>query len=252
MGDYPDHTTLTQILGTEVTIPISIVAFTVTLDVDIVAQTVGDLNINIAASDITLNVDITAQTVGNLAVNIAAAVTLDIDIVAQTVGNLAVNLAASAITLDINIASTAVTLNVDITAATIGNLTIDIEAQSVAIYNPPDWASLQAKSVDLTGFAEVSGGGGEALIVTRNVTTGKTWVIYAWSMMLFQESGNIAGYIWNDTDNVTLAAGGGAQGFSVVLPKPVRVASGKNVDLNGMNYGTDSGYIYGCIYGYEE
>jgi len=230
MGDYPDHTTLTQILGTEITIPISIDAVTVTLDVDIVAQTVGDLNINIAASDITLS----------------------IDIVAQTVGDIAVNLAASDITLDINIKSAAVTLNVDITATTIGNLTIDIEAQSVAVYNPPDWASLQGDSVDLSGLVTPAAPNVEQLIATRNVTSGKTWVIYAYSIMLYDESGNIAGYIWNDTDNVVLAAGGGCQGFSVTLPKPVRVASGKNVDLYATQYGAENGSIYGCIYGYEE
>ena len=230
MSDYPDYTTLTQIVGTEVTIPISIESVAVTLDVDIVAQTVGDLDINLAASDITLNVDIAAQSIGNIAVNIAA----------------------SDITLDINIESSAVTLNVDITAQTIGNITIDIETQSVAVYNPPDWQGKLGNSVDLSGIVTSKAAGSQWLVATRNVTAGKTWVIYAFAAMLDAIGGNVSGFIWNDTDETVLACGGGANGFSVVLPKPARVAAGKNIDLYITHYGADVGNLYAIAWGYEE
>lgn len=67
---------LIQIAGCDITVPISIVACTIeTLPIDIVAQTIGNITIdiaaqslgniavNIAASAVTLNVDIVAQTV---------------------------------------------------------------------------------------------------------------------------------------------------------------------------------------------
>ena len=67
-------------------------AVNVTVNVDIVAQTVGNIN-----------VDIVAQTVGNLAVDIAAQTVgnISIDIAAQTVGNLNVDIKAQ--TVDLNI-----------------------------------------------------------------------------------------------------------------------------------------------------
>jgi hypothetical protein len=108
------------------------------------------LDINIAASAVTLNVDITAQSVGNLNVNIAAsAVTLDI------------NIASSAVTLNIKTAAgehvdtdivSSITLNVDVTAQSVGNIGIDIAAQSVGNIN----VDIAAQSVDIN--IKTSGG----------------------------------------------------------------------------------------------
>ena len=71
MNDYPDWTRLFYLTGTAITIPINIessditlevnIASAVTLDVDITAASVGQLDINLAAAAITLNVNLAAQ-----------------------------------------------------------------------------------------------------------------------------------------------------------------------------------------------
>jgi len=87
MSDRPDYQEEFIIVGSDIDIPVSIDAITVTLDVDIVAQSVGNIGI-----------DIIAQTVGNLAVNIAAsAVTVDVDISAQTVGDITIDITAQSV-----------------------------------------------------------------------------------------------------------------------------------------------------------
>ena len=252
MVDYPDYTSLTQIIGVSVTVPIEIEACDVTLDFNLTAADIMmpcDLQgayimmpVDIQAQYVDIDVDIVAQTVGDITV----------DINAQSIGNISVNLAASAITLSVNLAASAITLNVDVTAQTIGNLTIDITAQTVAVYNPPEWSGKQGISVDLTGVVAAIDPTTETLIATRNVTAGKTWVVHAFTVMVYEDSGNVAGYIWNDTDNVAVAAGGGTQGFLVTLPKPVRLAAGKNIDLLAIHHAVGVASIYGCIYGYEE
>jgi len=74
MGDYPDYTSLMQIIGTDITLPIDIKAVTVAhIDVDIAAQSVGNIAVAIAASTVTLNVAIASS-----------AVTLNVDVKAQT------------------------------------------------------------------------------------------------------------------------------------------------------------------------
>ena len=63
--------------------------------------------VDIQAQYVTLNIDIVAQTVGNIG----------IDIKAQTVGNINVNLAASDVTINVAVTGTA---NIQITAQTVG------------------------------------------------------------------------------------------------------------------------------------
>lgn len=208
MADYPDHTMLTQILGTEITIPITISGATVTLDVDIVAQSVGNI---------------------------------DIDIAAQSVGNLAVNIAAAAVTLD-----------VDVVAQTVGSITIDIEAQSVAVYNPPDWSGLQGDDVDLVGTYSAAGSGSTVVVASRTVTTGKTWVVYAFQAACDGAAGNILGWLWDNTDSVTLSACGGAQGFVAGLPKPILFTAGHVIQFKAIQFTGGNATIFGCVYGYEE
>jgi hypothetical protein len=80
MADYPDWTRLFHLVGTDITIPISIetsavilevnIASAVTLDVDITAQSVGTLDINLAAAAITLNVNLAAQS-ANISIKFA-------------------------------------------------------------------------------------------------------------------------------------------------------------------------------------
>ena len=90
------------------------------------------LDIDIIGAELTLNIDIVAQSVGNISVDIAAQAigNLTIDIAAQSVGNLSINLAASAITLDINIATSAVTLDMNI-ATCAATLDISVTAQEI-------------------------------------------------------------------------------------------------------------------------
>lgn len=84
MPDYPDWTRLFHLVGTNITIPISIDASNVTLPISIDAVTVPinvtiasqwfDVDVNIAASEVTIDVNITA-----------AAVTLNINFADQSV-----------------------------------------------------------------------------------------------------------------------------------------------------------------------
>ncbi|MEM2567330.1 MAG: hypothetical protein QXH20_02520 [Candidatus Bathyarchaeia archaeon] len=137
-----------------VTLPINIVAQTITtLAVDIKAQSAGNLNVNIAASAATLNVNILSQSVSisvktaanehvdtdivssvTLPINIVAQTitTLGVDIKAQSVGNLNVNIVASAVTLNVAIQSTAVTLPVSIQSSAV-TFNVNIVSQAVDI-----------------------------------------------------------------------------------------------------------------------
>lgn len=135
MGDYPDHTTLMQVIGSDVMIPIDIQAGYIMVPIDIQAQYV------------TLEIDIVAQTVGNIAIDIAA----------QTVGNLAVNIAASAVTLNMNLQSSSITLNVNVTNATInvaGSVSIT-GTPSVTISGTPT-VTVSSGTVTISGTADVN------------------------------------------------------------------------------------------------
>lgn len=147
-----------------------------TLGTDIVAQTLGDLNIDVAAQSVgnllmdiaaqsvgNLDIDVAAQTIGNLSVDLVAQSvgTLDIDVVAQTIGNMQVDIAAASITA----------LDVDIEAQTIGNLAIDISAQTVdRMYILP-----QAPSGATTIFK--SGTAASSTVILHTVTAGKTFYL---------------------------------------------------------------------------
>lgn len=77
------------------TFPVALIMADIMMPVDIQAQYV------------TLDVDITAQSIGNISIDIAA----------QTIGNLDVNIAASEVTINVAVTGTA---NIDITAQTVG------------------------------------------------------------------------------------------------------------------------------------
>lgn len=242
MSDYPDYTTLLQLIGTDIMVPIDIQgayimmpidiqAQYVTLEMDIVAQTVGNISIDIAA-----------QTIGNINIDIAAsAITLDvnlksqtaninIDIAAQTAGNLAVNITASDVTLNMNLEASAITLN------------IDMHTQSVGIYLQPEWAAKEGIDKDITG---IYGGGG--YIIDYTVPAGKELRIFDF------------GYA-DDIDEpisvilqcgvTALAACGGSLGASFSLTKPKIFEAGERARLN-LNIGGWSGEVRGFLGGYE-
>ena len=112
------------------TLSVNIVACAATLNVNILSQSVT-VNVKTAVgehvdtdivSSVTLPINIVAQTITTLAV----------DIKAQTVGNLNVNIAASAVTLDVAIQSTAVTLPVSIQSSAV-TFNVNIVSQAVDI-----------------------------------------------------------------------------------------------------------------------
>ena len=76
MADYPDYTSLMQIIGSDIMVPIDIQGAYIMMPVDLQAQY------------ITLEIDIVAQTVGNLAVDINAQTieNIDIELNAQSIG----------------------------------------------------------------------------------------------------------------------------------------------------------------------
>jgi len=84
MVDYPDWTRLFHLVGTDIVIPISIDAATVTLPVSIDAQTLV-MGVNIVASDVIVPISIDATNV-TLDVNLTAATaTIDINFSDQSV-----------------------------------------------------------------------------------------------------------------------------------------------------------------------
>ena len=147
-------------------------AVNVTVNVDITAQTVGNINIDIAA-----------QTVGNINVNIAAsAVTLNVAIQSSAV-TLDINIVSSAVTLNIKTAVgehvdtdivSSVTLNVDIVAQTVGNISIDIAAQTVGNINVNIAAQAANVNVDIkaqTVDLNVKTSGGVNLVIDKLTQT---------------------------------------------------------------------------------
>jgi len=84
MADYPDYTSLMQIIGSDIMVPIDIQAAYIMMPIDIQAQYV------------TLDIDIVAQSVGNIAIDIAAqsAGAISVDITAQTIAQLDINIDA--------------------------------------------------------------------------------------------------------------------------------------------------------------
>jgi len=257
MSDYPDYTSLLQIIGSDIMVPIDlqgayimmpvdIQAQYVTLDIDIVAQSVGDIS-----------VDIAAQSVGNITISIAAStITLQVNIASIT-GGVAFNVGTVTGTVNVNLASSAITLNVDIKAQTIGNLTIDIEAQSVAIIDQPNWSAINATDKNFT-LADNDMVFGEESYGSYTVTTGKTLFICGasfWMQPGAAASGDLPNFgylrLHNNTDNINLAALGGNGGGGIVFSKPIALAAGKVLRyvIGCMANHTCSGWL--TVWGYE-
>lgn len=112
------------------------------IDVDIIAQTIGNIAIDIAAQTVgNLTIDITAQSLPWININITkATATVNINIASQD-ANVDVNIAASAVTINVDVQNAylyvrteaAQNLNVDIAAQTVGNLNINIAASAISL-----------------------------------------------------------------------------------------------------------------------
>lgn len=240
MSDYPDYTELTQIIGSDVMVPIDIQGAYIMMPVDIQAQY------------ITLEIDIVAQSVGNISIDIAA----------QSVGNLNINLAASAVTMDINIKSITggvtfnigtitgtvntnissitggVTFNIGtitgtVTVSVTGTANIDIKTQSVSIKNQAEWSALAGtdKNFSLNGINEPSG---EVIHGSYTVTTGKTLYICGLSFYIYAyaaANGELnqigCAFLNNYTNTTDLAYIGGNGGGSITFPKPIPLEADK-------------------------
>ena len=226
--DYPDYTSLMQIIGSDIMVPIDVQGAYIMMPVDIQAQY------------LTLEIDIVAQSL----------TALNIDITAQTIGNIAVNIAASAITLNVAIASSAVTFNVDITTQTLTTLKIDIKTQSLGLYLQPEWAALQGMDVNVTGGTAGYSPGVEYVTVSYAVPAGKTLFISHWGAATITQACNIMGRLYNATTATYLATSGGAQGFAVVLNKPIKLTTGQTLYLYVAHLGTGTSTLLAHFGGY--
>ncbi len=210
MADYPDWTSAVHLVGTEIMLPVDIQAQYVTLGVDIVAQTVGNITIDIAA-----------QTVGNIHVNLAAsAITMNVNISSQT-ANINVNLAASAITISVAVTGTA---------------NINITAQTVGIYGERDWAAFQNYDLLLTVTASFVQDE-EKNIITYTVPSGK--VLYVNDLSF---SGNIrVGWLQlrRSTTPLWQIEWVSSTAYPMVFhefPTPIKYTAGQVLNLRVYNY----------------
>jgi len=123
----------------EVTIPINIVSQVANLEVDIVAQSVGEIAVDIAAQSTgPIAVSINAVDIhGDIPISIDAdniTGNIPIDITAQTMGNIQVDIFAQSIgpiQIGINAINIEGNIPIDIAAQSMGDISIDIAAQSL-------------------------------------------------------------------------------------------------------------------------
>jgi len=152
--DYPDWSENVIIEATEVTIPIEIEESLIVIDVYVTnaylyirTETGVSISVDIVAQSLgNILVDIAAQSVGNIAIDIASqTITVDINISAQSIDvkiTNAVDATGAPVPLNIDIASQTVTLDVNIIASTVtldvnivGQVdTIDINVKAQEIY----------------------------------------------------------------------------------------------------------------------
>jgi len=229
MGDYPDYTSLMQIIGSDIMVPIDVQAAYIMMPVDIQAQYV------------TLDIDIVAQSVGNIAIDIAA----------QSIGNIAVNIAASAITLNVAIQSSAVTLNVNITAQTLTDFKITVNAQNVGVYLQPEWAAKIGVDKNLYGESLTASSGTTYSLVTYTVTAGKTLYISHFGALVDGYNAPISVWIASPNLSTFLAVSGGLVGVFAALNKPLIIAAGVTVYLRATHYASGAAPLRGHIGGYE-
>ncbi len=195
MADYPDYTRAMQIIGTSVTLPISIITSAITLSVDVVAWNVG-----------TLSVDIAAQSVGNIAIDLAA----------QSVGNITVNIAAQSLTnLNINLSAQTVAIMYggEWGASQGGGKSVGVGVTST-YYG-------QATYADYT-------------VTTGKTLYIYSLSFYSYAAAAANADLPQIGAIWlqNYTDSIILPTLGGNGGGGITFPSPIRFNSGKVVRLN--------------------
>jgi len=256
------------------TLPIDVKTQTLgTVKIDVAAQTLGQLNVNITASAITLNVNVAASAVTlniktavgeHVDTDIVSSITLGIDIKAQTVGNIAVNIAAqslgqlnvniaaSAITLNVNIAAQAVDINVNIAASAVtlnvniaaqaANVNIDFKAQSISVKLVPDWGAINATDIDLEGTVSTSSGTA-ATAINYTVPTGKTLLIYDFSVTMWSKDTGVLGILYNQSSDLILFRIGSLRGAHIAFAKPKRLSSDQILHVDVVQNSGASEYV---------
>jgi len=146
--------------------------------------------------------------------------TLPVSIIAQIIETLKVDI----------VAQTLEELKVDIAAQTISNVTIEIAAQTVSVKLVPDWGAVEAEDVDIYASATVPSGSLTTL-GTWTVPTGKTVLIYDFSVAMQDGDGEVYGDLLNQTDGTYIINVGGERGFLSPLTKPKVVPAGKTIAI---------------------
>lgn len=201
MGDYPDYTTLMQIIGSDIMVPIDVQGAYIMMPVDIQAQYV------------TLAIDIVAQTVGNIA----------IDLVAQSIGNIAI---------DIN-AQTIGNINIDIDTQSIG---VHTEAEWEIVAGNSKY--LTGETSELAAYLDT---GDYGVIISYSVPSGKTLYIYGFGFAIrpYTAANGSKTYRYGQcrlmagTTDLVIGGNGGANAYSFACP--VKVATGVTVSLRIRN-----------------
>ena len=256
MGDYPDYTDLVQLVGSDIMMPVDIQAQYVTLEIDIVAQSVGNIAIDVAAQTIgNIGIDIKAQTLAQLNINLAAsAITLNISVTNSSI-MLPVDIQAQYLTLDINIKSADATVNIAIQSSAV-TINMDIHAQSVGVYLKGEWESKEGnfKSHSVAG-SDVAPG--TTSYADYTVPAGKTFYMCSLSASSYatnaaDKNSNqiVACYVMAPPGTLHMQGGGNGGYFGSISP-PVRVSENVTIRVGVYNGANHNVYDYACVLGYE-
>lgn len=175
----------------------------------------GTANVSISSS-ITLNIDITAQTLGALDIH--------------ETGTAQVNITTS-ITLNVNLSSSSITLNVNISSQT-ADINIDIKAQSVSVKLYQQWETEQGTALDIYGTS-VCTTGVLTVLIGYTVPSGKTLYIYDWSGAIENGDGLIYGRLYNISTTSVVSVAGGNRGFQTPFSKPKKFTTGQQLWVYG-------------------
>jgi len=148
--------------------------------------------------------------------------TLPVSIIAQIIEKLRVDIAAQ----------TLAELKIDVVAQTLPELKIDIAAQTVSVKLVPDWGTIAAEDVEAQGCATAPSGVTVGLL-SYTVPPGKTLLIYHWDAINMSSEYSAYYTLYNSTDGLVLAHASGRRGFQTPFGKPIRVAAGKTIVLQG-------------------
>jgi hypothetical protein len=191
MSDYPDYTSLLQIVGSDIMVPIDLQGAYIMMPVDIQAQYV------------TLNIDIVAQSIGAININLTSI--------------------SGGITLNVNLTASSVTINISIAAQQVAIL----DQPTWSAINAQDKNIITVGS-DL-GYAETAYTDYQVTAGKTLFLCGMSFSVIASAVGDAEKPQYANVYLRNQTDGVDLAYLGGDCGGSVIFQKPVKVVATKHV-----------------------